>query len=362
VLWDSESGVLAPAPDELWRADLIWIGVVKASLGDNEYVVDVSGRLFRAVAGEIDRLEVGNTVEGRVPNIILSVVAEDSIRYLDVGSIDDSVIASFRRHRGQDSVEFNDIGGYESVVKRAKELVELPLVKRENLEAIGSRSIKGVLFTGEPGTGKTLLARAIANHAEATFYEVSGPQIFSKWLGQSEELLRKIFEDALSNKPSIVFFDEIDSVAGRREGDTNEASRRVVAQLLTLMDGFKSQQGVVVVATTNRLEDIDVALLRSGRFDWKIHFPLPDRVDRGDILRKSALRVSASGPLAIEEIAEQTDNWSPADLTAIWTEAGLIAAADDRFAIDNEDFKCGFERVARQRRFDGQVQHKKRAQ
>lgn len=133
------------------------------------------------------------------------------------------------------------------MVERARELIEVPLKYKDALSNIGARPIKGVLFTGQPGTGKTMLARIIANSVDAEFYEISGPEVFSKWYGQSEEIIRKLFEDAAKQEKAIIFFDEIDSVASQRADETHEASRRVIAQLLTLMDGFTSDDNVVVM-------------------------------------------------------------------------------------------------------------------
>ena len=189
---------------------------------------------------------------------------------------------------------FDDFGGLtESHSQRAHELIEVPLQNREALSEIGARPIKGVLFTGKPGTGKTMLAQIIAHRSEAKFYRISGPEIFSKWVGQSEELLRKLFDKAAGSDKAIIFFDEIDSVAAQRVDASHESSTRVVAQLLTLMDGFSSKANVVVIAATNRPQDLDVALLRPGRFDWEIHFPYPDQSDRVDILT-SRLRVQVA--------------------------------------------------------------------
>ena len=194
-----------------------------------------------------------------------------------------------------------------------------------------------------------MLARIIAARSDAVFYEISGPEIFSKWYGQTEELLRKLFEDAATHEKAIVFFDEIDSVAAQRGDESHEASRRVVAQLLTLMDGFTADTNVVVIATTNRPQDLDVALRRPGRFDWEIEFPYPNESDREDILKKSARRHRIEGPLSHALIAAQSVGWSAAELTHVWTEAALLAVDDERSEIRGEDYLGGFERVANYR-------------
>lgn len=170
------------------------------------------------------------------------------------------------------------------------------------MKAIGAKPVKGVLFTGAPGTGKTHLARIIADVSGAVFYQVSGPSIVSKWVGDSEETLRRLFEDAAKRECAIIFFDEIDSIAARRSSDSNGESKRVVAQLLTLLDGFKPDSNVIVIAATNRVEDIDEALLRPGRFDWEIAFDLPTERDRLEILKMKAGELQVGDELPIDDL------------------------------------------------------------
>ena len=329
--------------------DALWVGVVRIKL-DDVTVIEASGR-YRKVPTRADvAYEVGNTVEvGEVQGVV-RVLSEEPIKYIDLPVIDDEVVNRFRIKDTSDrQLTFDDFGGLRSVVKRARELIELPLERHEELATIGARAIKGVLFTGPPGTGKTMLARIIAAQADAAFFEISGPEIFSKWYGQSEELLRRIFDAAAKDERAIIFFDEIDSVAAHRDDDAHEASRRVVAQLLTLMDGFDSKRNVVVIAATNRPQDLDVALRRPGRLDWEIQFPLPGEEDRLDILIKTARKLQTLDSLPHKFVAAKTDGWSSAELAAIWTEASLLAVADDRRAIFIEDYLGGFERVERQR-------------
>jgi len=331
-----------------WPDDL-WVGVVKIKL-DDVTVIEASGRYRRVRTRGDVAYEVDNTVEAGEVQGVVRVLSEKPIKYIDLPAIDEEVVNRFRTGGGADRpLTFDDFGGLSSVVKRARELIELPLERHEELTKIGARAIKGVLFTGPPGTGKTMLARIIAAQADAAFYEISGPEIFSKWYGQSEELLRRIFDAAAKEERAIIFFDEIDSVAAQRDDDAHEASRRVVAQLLTLVDGFDSTSNVVVIAATNRPQDLDVALRRPGRLDWEIEFPLPSAEDRFDILIKTARKLETLDPLPHKFVADRTDGWSSAELAAIWTEASLLAVADDRSAIFVEDYIGGFERVERQR-------------
>lgn len=347
VLVSATASYIDRVPNELWP-DEVWVGVVRLHL-DDVTLVDASGTLRRVPTNETPYV-VGNTVDCRTSIGVVRVLAEKPIRYLDLPGADDGEgIERFRVGPDPDGPTYADFGGFAHVVDRARELIEQPLKHRDQLTAIGARAIKGVLFTGQPGTGKTMLARIIANEAGATFYTISGPQVFSKWFGESEETLRRIFEDAAAHAPAIIFFDEIDSVATQR-AESHEASRRVVAQLLTLMDGFAAASNVVVVAATNRPQDIDMALRRPGRFDWEIEFGLPILEDRRAILRASATGLNTTGLLPHDAIAAETDGWSSAELAAVWTEAALLAIADERSTIIAEDYEGGYSRVAGQRR------------
>ena len=281
VIGDTSTGWsgVQKVPAEAWP-DAQWVGIVKLKLLDIT-VVESSGRL-RVVPTTADQpYDAGNTVLASDVAGISRVLSEQPIKYIDLPEIDDSVVERFRSPASESAdLDFDDFGGLVDVVARARELIEVPLNHGDALSEIGARPIKGVLFTGAPGTGKTMLARIIAAQSGAAFYEISGPEIFSKWYGQTEELLRKLFEAAGKEDKAIIFFDEIDSVAAQRGDESHEASKRVVAQLLTLMDGFTSHPNVVVIAATNRPQDLDVALRRPGRFDWVIHFPYPDHSGR----------------------------------------------------------------------------------
>ena len=335
-------------PNSAWP-DQVWVGIVKLKLPDIT-VVESGGR-FRAIPTVTTPCyDTGNTVQAGDVQGVTRVLSEMPIKYIDLPQVDDSVIDRFRStHPGEADLGFGDFGGLPEVVARARELIEVPLRNSQSLSMIGARPIKGLLFTGEPGTGKTMLARIIASQSDAAFYEISGPEIFSKWYGQSEELLRKLFAAAARHERAIIFFDEIDSVAAQRGDESHEASKRVVAQLLALMDGFTSDTNVVVIAATNRPQDLDVAIRRPGRFDWEIEFPYPNERDREDILTKTARRLRTRDPLPHRVIAAMSSGWSGAELTQIWSEAALLAVEDKRCQIYEEDYVGGFERVSRYR-------------
>ena len=336
-------------PRSAWP-DQLWVGVVR--IKSDDITVITAGGQHRNVPTIADvEYEVGNTVEAGDVQGVVRVLSKTPINLIDLPSLDESVTDEFL-WKPPDGTElgFDDFGGLKEVVARARELIEVPLQNREALSEIGARPIKGVLFTGMPGTGKTLLAQIIAHQSEADFYKISGPEIFSKWVGQSEELLRKLFDKAADSDKAIIFFDEIDSVAAQRDDDSHESSRRVVAQLLTLMDGFSSKANVVVIAATNRPQDLDVALLRPGRFDWEIHFPYPDQSDREDILTKTARRLKIRNPLPHGDIAAKSEGWSAAELAAILMEAALLAVEDGRCMIHGEDYIGGYQRMSRYRK------------
>jgi transitional endoplasmic reticulum ATPase len=341
------------APNELWAKTPVTgtplnetpqIGIVRKVL-ENELLIE-SNFVLRLVpySGEI-KVNEGNTISFYETGAISSVISDTPVHTRDIG-FDGESLEPYRID-GDTGLTFEDFGGYQSVVARAKELIETQLGRQEELKAIGARPVKGVIFTGPPGTGKTLLAQIIAAEAEAKFYLVSGPTVVSKWVGDSERILRRIFEDASQQTRAIIFFDEIDSIAEHRQGDTHEASKRLVAQLLTLLDGFDRSDGnIVVIAATNRIHDVDEALLRPGRFDWEVEFGMPSFTDRLHILNVHQKTVQVSGSIPLEEIAELTEGWTPAKLSSLWTEAALVAAGDGRKAICDEDFAEAVERVA----------------
>jgi len=236
-----------------------------------------------------------------------------------------------------DDVGYDDIGGVRKQLAQIRELVELPLRHPQLFKNIGVKPPKGVLLYGPPGTGKTLIARAVANETGAFFFLINGPEIMSKLAGESENNLRKAFEEAEKNSPAIIFIDEIDSIAPKREKTQGEVERRIVSQLLTLMDGLKSRAHVIVIGATNRPNSIDPALRRFGRFDREIDIGIPDATGRLEILRIHTKNMKLDEGVELESIAAETHGYVGADLAALCTEAALQCIREKMDVIDLED-------------------------
>jgi transitional endoplasmic reticulum ATPase len=225
--------------------------------------------------------------------------------------------------KGVPRVSYEDIGGLKNEVQKVREMIELPLRHPEIFDRIGIEAPKGVLLHGPPGTGKTLLAKAVANETNANFYSISGPEIMSKFYGESEERLREVFKEAEENAPSIIFIDEIDSIAPKREEVSGDVEKRVVSQLLTLMDGIQSRGKLVVIGATNRPNAIDPALRRPGRFDREIDIGIPDEQGRLDILLIHSRGMPLTEDVNLESIAKVTHGFVGADLEALSKEAAM---------------------------------------
>ncbi len=221
-------------------------------------------------------------------------------------------------------VTYEDIGGLDDELKKVREMVELPLKHPEVFERLGIEPPKGVLLHGPPGTGKTLLAKAVANESDANFLLINGPEIMSKYYGQSEENLRKKFEEAEENSPSIIFIDELDAIASKREESRGEVERRVVAQLLALMDGLESREKVIVIAATNIPQELDPALRRPGRFDRELEIGVPSNEGRLDILKIHTRNMPLADDVDLEKISETTHGFVGADIASLAKEAAMI--------------------------------------
>jgi len=231
-------------------------------------------------------------------------------------------------------VTYEDIGGLEEEIQKIREMIELPIRHPELFKRIGINPPKGVLLHGPPGTGKTLLARAVAYETEAHFITISGPEIMSKFYGQSEENLRKVFEEAKEMSPSIIFIDELDSIAPKRGEVTGEVERRVVAQLLSLLDGLEGRGEVIVIGATNRVNDIDPALRRPGRFDREIEIGVPDTDGRNEILQIHTRGMPLHEDVDLRLMAEKTHGFVGADVEALAKEAAMLAIREILPKID----------------------------
>ena len=262
----------------------------------------------------------------------VNLVVIDFTPKSDAVRIDDQtkILLSPKSHKELEELErtrvtYEDIGGLEEEIQRIREMIELPLKHPELFKRIGIEPPKGVLLHGPPGTGKTLLARAVAYETDAHFITISGPEIMSKFYGQSEENLRKKFEEAKEMAPSIIFIDELDSIAPKRGEVTGEVERRVVAQLLSLLDGLERRGEIIVIGATNRVNDIDPALRRPGRFDREIVIGVPDTDGRHEILLIHTRGMPLNGDVDLKLIAERTHGFVGADVEALCKESAMLA-------------------------------------
>ena len=264
-----------------------------------------------------DSTELRLSTEGRVSRVVSSIAGGSADADTPAAGGSDDTGAS-------PTVTYEDIGGLDEELDLVREMIELPLSEPEVFAHLGIDPPKGVLLYGPPGTGKTLIAQAVANEVDATFVDVSGPEIMSKYKGESEEKLREKFAEARENAPAIVFFDEIDSIAGKRDGD-GDVENRVVGQLLSLMDGLDARGDVVVIGATNRVDTLDPALRRGGRFDREIEIGVPNERGRREILDVHTRRMPLADDVDIDRLASRTHGFVGADLESLVTEAAMVA-------------------------------------
>lgn len=296
------------------KGDIIRTGIRQPQAMGSVFDEFFSGRSTFSPMGEI-KLAVVNTKPSGVVKITSMSEVEIQQSPVDVSKLDGvkTII----------DVTYEDIGGLKEEVQKVREMIEIPLKRPELFERLGISPPKGVLMHGPPGTGKTLLAKAVANETDAHFISIQGPEIMSKYVGGSEERLRELFEEAEENAPSIVFIDEIDAIAPKREEVSGEVERRVVAQLLTLMDGLKSRGQVVVIGATNRPDALDPAIRRGGRFDREIEIGVPDKDGRREVLQIHTRGMPLDEKVDLDEIAETTHGFVGADLETLCKESAM---------------------------------------
>uniref|UniRef100_A0A7R9V987 AAA+ ATPase domain-containing protein n=1 Tax=Chlamydomonas euryale TaxID=1486919 RepID=A0A7R9V987_9CHLO len=319
------------------------------TVGNLEEIIDENHAIVSSTSGpeyyvnmlsfvDKSQLEPGSTV--LLHNKVMSVVGilgDDADPMVSVMKVEKAPLESYA-----------DVGGLEPQIQEIKEAVELPLTHPELYEDIGIKPPKGVILYGEPGTGKTLLAKAVANSTSATFLRVVGSELIQKYLGDGPKLVRELFRVADESAPSIVFMDEIDAIGTKRYEANSGGEReiqRTMLELLNQLDGFDSMSEVKVIMATNRIETLDPALIRPGRIDRKIEFPLPDSKTKRRIFGIHTSRMTLSDDVNMEEFVMAKDELSGADIKAVCTEAGLLALRERRMRVTQADFRKAKEKV-----------------
>ncbi len=332
VLAPAQKGVRLMVSPDLMKRNLIMRSVVKGDTLTPFPVVkrrprnDMFADIFDMLSDMEGMSDFSFTpIPGETRLVVVSTSPEGPVRITDETVLEINPEAMEVEEKSIPSMTYEDIGGLHDAIEKIREMVELPLRHPELFRRIGIDPPRGVLLYGPPGTGKTLLAKAVANESGASFFSIAGPEVMSKWYGGSEENLRKVFENAEKSAPSIIFIDEIDAIAPKREQVTGEVERRVVSQLLTLMDGLKSRGKVIVVAATNRPNAIDQALRRGGRFDREIEIGVPDTKGRKEVLQIHTRNMPLADDVSINEIANKTYGFVGADLENLAKEAAMSA-------------------------------------
>jgi transitional endoplasmic reticulum ATPase len=318
---------------------------------------DVSALVKEAAIKALRRvlpvLNIENATEQIPPEMLERIYVTEDDLFNALNEIQPSALRELYIERP--NVKWEDIGGLEGIKKELKEAVELPLKHPEVFDEVGIRPMKGVLLYGPPGTGKTMLAKAVANESEANFIAINGPEVLSKWVGESEKAVREIFRKARLSAPCIILIDELDAIAPAR-GGTDEGTKvteRIVNTLLTEMDGMRSLKGVFVIGATNRPDILDQALLRAGRFDRSIEIPMPDDKSRKEIIRIHTKGMSLAKDIDIEKIVKATEGYNGADIENLVREAGMNAirrimsmkAKPKDKAVRMDDFMDAFKKI-----------------
>ncbi len=326
VLAPAQKGIILQVNPDLMKKNLFMRPVTKKDVitpfpvvkqkrnspFDDFFGMNLEDMLFTPIPGETKLMVVSTTPEGPV-------------RITDATDVEIKPEAVDIEDRFIPTITYEDIGGLHDAIKKVREMIELPLRHPELFTRLGIEPPKGILLYGPPGSGKTLLARAVANESGANFIAINGPEVVSKWYGETENNIRKIFEDAEKNAPSIIFFDEIDAIAPKREEVSGEVERRTVSQILTMMDGLKSRGKVIVIAATNRQNAIDPALRRPGRFDREIEIGVPDQKGRREILDIHMRNMPLADDVDKDWLASVTYGFIGADISALTKEAAMLA-------------------------------------
>lgn len=305
--------------------------IVSTAMGP-EYYVNILSFVDK------DQLEPGSSILMHHKNMsVIGILADDVDPLVSVMKVDNAPLE-----------KYSDIGGLEEQVQEIKEAVELPLTHPELYEDVGIKPPKGVILYGVPGTGKTLLAKAVANETSATFLRVVGSELIQKYLGDGPKLVREMFRVAQEHAPSIIFIDEIDAVATKRYDTTSGGEKeiqRTMLELLNQLDGFDDRGDVKVIMATNRIESLDPAMIRPGRIDRKIEFPLPDEKTKRRIFQIHTTRMTLSEDVNLEEFVAAKDDLSGADIKAICTEAGMLALRERRMCVTHVDMQKAKEKA-----------------
>ena len=326
---------------ETLRGTPIHIGTLEEMINEEKAIVSLSGEEFYVnILSIVDKeqLELGcNVLLRDNTHHVVGILADEADPLLNVMKVDKAPTETY-----------GDVGGLEQQIREIKEAVELPLTHPELYEEIGIKPPKGVILYGEPGTGKTLLAKAVANETSATFFRVVGSELVQKYSGEGPKLVRELFRLANEHAPSIVFIDEIDSIGHKRIETSSGGHRevqRTMLELLNQLDGFDTNNEVKVILATNKIESLDPALIRPGRIDRKIHFPFPDIDTKRRIFQIHTSKMNLDEDVNLEEFILSKDELSGADIKAITTEAGLLALRDRRKTVSQQDFRTAKEKV-----------------
>lgn len=325
----------------------LMIGTLEEMIDENHCIISTAmgPQYYVNILSFVDKdlLEPGCTILMNYKMYaVVGILSDDSDPMINVMKVDKAPAETYA-----------DIGGLEQQIQEMKEAVELPMTHPEIYEDIGIKPPKGVILYGPPGTGKTLLAKAVANQTAATFLRVVGSELIQKYLGDGPKLVRELFRVAEENAPSIVFIDEIDAIGTKRYESTSGGEReiqRTMLELLNQLDGFDERGEVKVIMATNQIETLDPALLRPGRLDRKIEFPLPDLKTKKKIFGIHTKKMTLAVDVKFEELVSSKDDLSGADLKAMCTEAGLLALRERRMKVTGKDFEQAKENILYKRK------------